>query len=480
MKNLPGHHTKIVCTIGPASDSLPTLKEMIKKGMNVARLNLAHGTPEEHRARIERIRAASRTTGRRVLILADLPGPKIRLGTLSAPITLRRGEHLLLSPQGGQKEQGERMVSIPLDLPPLLRPLRQGDRIILSDGTLSLRVEEAKEEALLCRVVTGGVLVSRKGVNLPGLMTLEGAFTSSDRSLLSFALAAGVEAVSVSFVTSAGDVEAVRQESLRLGYDPFIVAKIERRQALKNIDSILDRADGIMVARGDLGVEVPLERIALYQKELIRKAVAAGKPVITATQMLESMVHNPKPTRAEVTDVSNAIIDGTDAIMLSEESAIGDHPVAAVAMLSRIARVTESQPTAARSLLDDPPRTSFPVEEVVAYGVRTAVRTLNPLLVVTPTESGRTASRIARFRLPPWILALSPQEQVCQRLCLTRGVWPVKVDGEGASWEKTARNLLKKEGVEKGLIVLTRGPGPKTPGESNQFEIIRLETPGSG
>ena len=479
MKTLPGHHTKIVCTIGPASDSLPTLRDMIKNGMNVARLNLAHGTPEEHRARILRIREASRSTGRRVLILADLPGPKIRIGTLSAPITLRRGERLLLSPQGQQKETGE-MVAIPLDLPPLLRPLRRGDRIILSDGTLSLRVEEAKEEALLCRVVTGGVLVSRKGVNLPGLMTREGAFTSSDRSLLSFVLDAGAEAVSVSFVTSADDVEAVRQESRRQGHDPFIVAKIERRQALKNIDAILDRADGIMVARGDLGVEVPLERIALYQKELIRKAVAAGKPVITATQMLESMVHNPKPTRAEVTDVSNAIIDGTDAIMLSEESAIGDHPVAAVAMLSRIARVTESHPTAGHTALDDPSRTSFPVEEVVAYGVRTAVKTLDPLLVVTPTESGRTASRIARFRLSPWILALCPQEQVCQRLCLTRGVWPVKVEGEGDSWEKTARSLLKKEGVEKGLIVLTRGPGPKTPGESNQLEIIRLDASGSG
>ena len=474
MKHLPTHHTKIVCTIGPASDSPLVLREMIRKGMSVARLNLAHGSPDEHRARIERIREASRNTGHRVLILADLPGPKIRLGNLSAPLTLRRGERLILSPNGPSEVEGHPAV-VPLDLPPLLRPLRPGDRMTLSDGSVSLKVVEPRGNTLLCRVIEGGVLTSRKGVNLPGLMTLEGAFTSLDRNLLEFALGAGVEAVSVSFVNSADDVEAVRRESRRLGYDPFLVAKIERRQALKNIDAILESADGIMVARGDLGVEVPLERIALYQKELIHKAVAAGKPVITATQMLESMVHNAKPTRAEVTDVSNAIIDGTDAIMLSEESAMGDHPVAAVAMLSRIASVTETSPAIRHMHQEEIPRTPIPVEEVVAYGVRTAVRTLSPLLVVTPTETGRTASRIARFRLSPWILALCPQEDVCQKLCLTRGVWPVKVEGEGMSWEETARKILKDSGIERGVIVLTRGPGPKTPGESNHLEIIRLE-----
>ena len=478
MKNLPGHHTKIVCTIGPASDPLPILKEMIRKGMNVARLNLAHGSPDEHTDRIGRIREAARATGRRILILADLPGPKIRIGSLAAPLTLRRGERLLLAPSG-TPSGNEGLAVVPLDLPPLVRALRRGDRITLSDGSLSLKVEERTGDSLLCRVVTGGILLSRKGVNLPGLMASGGAFTEKDRSLLAFALKAGVEAVSVSFVSLAEDVDAVRQESRRLGHDPFLVAKIERRQALKNIDEILHSADGIMVARGDLGVEVPLERIALFQKELIHKAVAAGKPVITATQMMESMIHNPTPTRAEVTDVSNAIIDGTDALMLSEESAMGDDPVAAVAMLSRIARVTEISDTVRKSVPSDPPRASFPVEEVLAYGVRTAVQALSPLFVVTPTESGETASRIARFRLSPWILALCPKEDVCQRLCLTRGVWPVKVEGEGVSWEQTARAILRERDAERGLIILTRGPGPGTPGESNHLEIIRIGNPGN-
>ncbi len=474
MKNLPGHHTKIVCTIGPASDPPRILEAMIRRGMTVARLNLSHGTPSEHRERMGRIRAASEKTGRRVAILADLPGPKIRIGTLSAPMTLRRGEVLLLS-RDGPTANGERVI--PLELPPLLRPLSPGDRVFLSDGSIALRVASSAPGGLRCRVMTGGVLLSRKGVNIPGLLPGGGAFTPQDRSLLAFALECGVDGVGVSFVETAEDLDAVQREARRLGHDPFLVAKIERKRAVGNIDTLLDRADAIMIARGDLGVEVPIERIALLQKHLVRKAVAAGKPVITATQMLESMVHSPRPTRAEATDVANAVIDGSDAVMLSEETAMGDDPVAAVAMLSRIARATERSVHGMGSGALRPPGASSTGEEVLAWGVRAMAEQISPRFIVAPTESGATASRIARFRLLPWILALSPSERVCRKLTLSRGIHPVRVERGNGDWGGIARRLLAEAGVISGVILLTRGPGPEAPGESNRLEILRLEAP---
>ena len=470
--------TKIVATLGPASANIDTVVAMAKAGMNIARLNLAHGSPASIVRLIGLVRRAERHTGKMISILADLPGPKMRIGQVSGTMVLKPNQRVRLAPSHSVR-QGEEEV-IPVDFPGLAAAVHPGSLIYLADGFIALRVLSVEGESLVATVTAGGELTSHKGINLPGATLGISSLTEKDAELIFFALSRGADAISISFVQRADDLHRARAIAAEQGFAPFLFAKIEHPAALRDIENVLQAADGIMVARGDLGIELPLEEIPLVQKDLIFRANMGGKPVITATQMLESMVHNPKPTRAEVTDVSNAIIDGTDAIMLSEESAIGDHPVAAVAMLSRIARVTESHPTAGHTALDDPSRTSFPVEEVVAYGVRTAVKTLDPLLVVTPTESGRTASRIARFRLSPWILALCPQEQVCQRLCLTRGVWPVKVEGEGDSWEKTARSLLKKEGVEKGLIVLTRGPGPKTPGESNQLEIIRLDASGSG
>lgn len=337
MMKLPVQRSKIVCTIGPASDAPKTLEQMIRAGMNVARLNLAHGTPDEHRTRIVRIRAAAERVGQRVAILADLPGPKIRIGVLPAPVTLKRGSQVLLAPDApGTPEQ------IPLELPRLSRPLVKGDTIFLNDGFIELRVEQHDPAGIHCRVVVGGVLLSHKGVNLPGVTLEGGALTPADRELLAFALEAGVDGLSVSFVETPEDLHTARREARALGYEPFLVAKIERARAWKHMDAIIAAADGIMVARGDLGVEVPIGQIALIQKRLIRKARAAGKPVITATQMLESMVHNRRPTRAEVTDVANAILDGTDCVMLSEESAMGDYPVDAVKMLAEIARITEN------------------------------------------------------------------------------------------------------------------------------------------
>ncbi|PKY10099.1 pyruvate kinase [Acidithiobacillus marinus] len=471
MKSLPRHRSKIVCTIGPASDQSKTLEAMIRAGMNVARLNLAHGSAEEHRARIARIRQAAENTGQRIAILADLPGPKIRIGKLPAPVTLKHGDHVLLAPDAPGTAQ-----AIPLELPPLAKPLVKGDTVFLNDGFLQLRVEKHDAHGLFCQVVVGGVLLSHKGVNLPGVQLDGGAVTPADRQLLAFALEAGVDGLSVSFVETAEDLHAARREALALGYAPFLVAKIERAKAWKEIDAIIAATDAIMVARGDLGVEVPIEEIAVIQKRLIRKARAAGKPVITATQMLESMVHNRRPTRAEVTDVANAILDGTDCLMLSEESAMGDYPEEAVKMLAQIAQVTEKNRTELSPLQATDLHDHASVESSIANSVRHSAEHLHPRFVVTPTETGATAARIARFRLQPWILAMSPHAATCQRLCLYYGVHPIEMASPERGWEYAARRWLVENGVEKGLILLTQGPSKGHPGGTNRLEILHLDT----
>ncbi|MHB1706311.1 MAG: pyruvate kinase, partial [Acidithiobacillus sp.] len=280
MIHLPRQHSKIVCTIGPASDAPRTLQRMIRAGMNVARLNLAHGSPDEHRARIARLRAAATATDRSLTILADLPGPKLRIGALPTPLILKKGDTITFAPVA-QAAPG----IIPLELPHLARPLRKGDTVFLNDGFITVQVNQVDHAGIHGRVQVGGPLLSHKGVNLPDVMLEGSAFTTADRELLAFALEAGVEAVSVSFVETAADIVHARREAQALGYDPFIIAKIERKGAWRHIDAILEAADGIMVARGDLGVEVPIEEIAVIQKRLIRKARSAGKPVITATQM---------------------------------------------------------------------------------------------------------------------------------------------------------------------------------------------------
>ena len=327
----PGNKTKIVCTIGPASDSLDILERLIRAGMNVARLNFSHGDFAEHQAVIGRIREASRATGQRVAIMADLPGPKIRLGQFAEePVKLRVGDTFTLTTE--EIEGTVDRVSVTFaELPQAVRP---GNRLFLNDGLIQLKVLEAAGREVRCEVLIGGRLSSRKGLNLPGIELGISAFTEHDRRCLAFALENGVDAISQSFVENANDIAAVRNAAAELGHDPFLIAKIERSGALDHIDDILQAADGIMVARGDLGVEIPIAQIAIVQKQLIWKANRLGKPVITATQMLESMTANRRPTRAEATDVANAVLDGTDAVMLSGESAMGQFPVEAAEMLA--------------------------------------------------------------------------------------------------------------------------------------------------
>ena len=335
---LPLHKTKIVCTIGPASDSPEVMEQMIRAGMDIARLNFSHGDFAGHRKVIENLRAAARRAGRRVAIMADLPGPKIRIGQFSQePIQLKPGDLFTLTTE--QSAGNESRVSVTFE--PLLKAVKPGDTVFLNDGFIQLEVVKVEGKDVKCRVLVGGELRSRKGLNLPGIDLGISAFTERDREGLVFASENGVDAVSQSFVQSGADIETVRREAETLDYHPLIIAKIERSRALERMDEILHAADGIMIARGDLGVEIPIEQIAVVQKRLMRQANLLGKPVITATQMLESMTENRRPTRAESTDVANAILDGTDCVMLSGESAMGKYPVDAVAMLAKIAEAVE-------------------------------------------------------------------------------------------------------------------------------------------
>ena len=471
----PPNKTKIVCTIGPASDSQDILERLIRAGMNVARLNFSHGDFGEHQAVIRRIREASRTTGQRVAIMADLPGPKIRLGQFAEePVKLSVGDTFTLTTE--EIEGTVDRVSVTFaELPQAVRP---GNRLFLNDGLIQLKVLESVGREVHCEVLIGGQLSSRKGLNLPGIDLGISAFTDHDRHCLAFALENGVDAISQSFVENATDIAAVRKAAADIGHDPFLIAKIERSGALDHIDDILQAADGIMVARGDLGVEIPIAQIAIVQKQLIWKANRLGKPVITATQMLESMTTNRRPTRAEATDVANAVLDGTDAVMLSGESAMGQFPVDAADMLTTIAANIE------------PLRTVFPVREelsasdrdkdvslpdLIARSVVTTSQRITPAAVIVPTHSGATARRITRFRLPVWITAVSSYEKTCQDLLFSYGVFPVCEPEHPTDWRSWIRNWLKVQELSGQLVVMTEGPSRKHPERNNRMEIVNLK-----
>jgi pyruvate kinase len=471
---LPDHKTKIVATIGPASESTAVMERLIDAGMDVARINLSHGDPERHRVAIERLRQAERTVGRRLAILADLPGPKLRIGRLARePVELHPGDPFVLTSEDVIGDAGRASVSFAR----LAEVVRPGDACFLNDGLIRLEVERVSPPEVHCRVSAGGELRSRKGLNLPGVDLGIEAFTPRDRERLAFVLAHGVDAVSQSFVESAADVDAVRAAAAALGHQPTLIAKIERARALDRIREILAAADGIMVARGDLGVEIPIEEIALAQKRLVQRANLAGKPVITATQMLESMTESPRPTRAEATDVANAILDGTDAVMLSGESAVGRHPVESVAMLARIAGSIERQrpARAVRDALRERVREESPaVYDLVALSVDTLMERAAPAAVFVPTVGGTTARRIARFRPVPWVVAVSTSASACQRLVFTWGVWPVEVPERPEDWRSFTRAWLAEHGIEGRLVLVTEGPSPRHPDANDRIEILDL------
>jgi pyruvate kinase len=471
----PASKTKIVCTIGPASDSQDLLERLIRAGMNVARLNFSHGDFAEHQAVIRRIRAASRNTGQRVALMADLPGPKIRLGQFAEePVKLRVGDTFTLTTEEIEGT-GDRVSVTFAELPQAVRP---GDRLFLNDGLIQLKVLEPVGREVRCEVLIGGQLSSRKGLNLPGIDLGISAFTDHDRHCLAFALENGVDAISQSFVENATDIDAVRKAAADLGHHPFLIAKIERAGALDHIDDILQAADGIMVARGDLGVEIPIAQIAIVQKKLIWKANRLGKPVITATQMLESMTTNRRPTRAEATDVANAVLDGTDAVMLSGESAMGQFPVDAAEMLATIAANIEPLRIVfpAREELSPSDRDKdVSLPDLIARSVVTTSQRITPAAVIVPTHSGATARRITRFRLPVWITAVSSYEKTCQDLLFSYGVFPVCEPEHPTDWRSWIRNWLEVQELSGELVVMTEGPSRKHPERNNRMEIVDLK-----
>jgi pyruvate kinase len=476
---LPAHKTKIVATIGPASESPEMLARLIRAGLDVARLNFSHGSPAKHAEVIQRIRDAARETGRRVAIMADLPGPKLRLGRIDPePIQLAPGAHFTLTSQEIVGDAQRASTSFDR-LPRVVKP---SDKIFLNDGLVQLVVERVVGNDVECIVVVGGELRSRKGLNLPGIDLGISAFTEHDRACLEFALKEGVDAVGQSFVERAADIHAVRAAAIQIGRQPFVIAKIERADALAHFDEIVGAADGIMVARGDLGVEVPIGEIAYTQKQLIAKANLAGKPVITATQMLESMVSSRLPTRAEATDVANAILDGTDCVMLSAESAMGKFPEEAVTMLTKIAAFTEAH---------RPPRSFAAQREFVQQKAATigsdrmaslvehALYTVPCDLVLVPTRGGMVARAISRFKPPVWIIAPSSDSAACQNLAFSYGVYPINLAEEPDDWREWIARWLRENRISAERVMLVAGPSLRNPKANYRIELMRLEAESS-
>jgi pyruvate kinase len=446
----------------------------MEAGMNVARINFSFGDFSAHKKVIENLRRVSTATGCRLAIMADLSGPKMRIGQLtSEPIELRPGDTFTLTTDEITGDNIRVSVSFK-GLPQAVKP---GDILYLNDGYIELRVLKIQGDDVICTVEVGGELRSHKGLNLPGIDLGISAFTKRDYECLKFALENGVDAVSQSFVENASDIQAVRKASQDLRYHPFIIAKIERSRALDHIDEIIDTADGIMIARGDLGVEVPIEQIAVVQQDLMRRANVRAKPVITATQMLESMTLNRLPTRAEATDVANAILNGTDCVMLSGESAMGNYPVESVEMLAKIAAAVEPDRhiVTVKEMFKDFDHTGKVLpEQLIAVSVEASLEYVTPAAIFVPTHSGATARRIARFRLPAWIIALSAQVSTCNGLQFTYGVYPVHETGDPENWKPYVKEWLQRHEITGDIAILTGGPSSRYPDANHRMEVIDL------
>jgi pyruvate kinase len=468
--------TKIVCTIGPASRSPDIIQKLIKGGMNVARLNFSHGTQSEHLEVIERIRSLATKSGKPVAILQDLAGPKIRIGKIKAGIiTLKSGALFTLTNQQNFGDEKRVSISYP-DLPKNVKP---GDTLLLSDGALELEVLEATDQDIRCRVIIGGPLSSFKGINLPSRSIKAPNLTKKDKEDLAFGIEKEVDYVALSFVRSAVDATMARNFIEKRGSAIPIIAKIEKHEALENIDEIIHVVDGIMIARGDLGVEIPLEKVPLVQKLLIQKSNQAGKPVITATQMLRSMVDSPRPTRAEVTDVANAILDGTDAVMLSEETAMGKFPVESVSTMTRIAEDAESGFPFETWIHRLGPKSEKSLPEAVSYAACNLAESINASSIITFTQTGSTARLVAKCRPRRPILAMTPLEKTYRRLGLIWGVVPFLSETMKDTDEMIDRafKIALQSGIVKHgqIVVITAGVPAGVPGTTNliKAEVLR-------
>jgi pyruvate kinase len=417
--------TKIICTLGPASESPEVIRGLVRAGMDVARINFSHGDHETHARSIATLRQIAAEEGQMAAVMADLQGPKLRVGEIEGErIELDEGDTVTLTTHPRPDVGGD----IPVPHPQLLRDLRSGQTVLLDDGRLELVVVGLSDSGLKCRVVTGGELFSRKGINVPGAMLRFSALTDKDKEDAAFALEQGVDFIALSFVRRAADVRELRQFLKGKQGNVSIIAKIEKPEALAGFDEILTEADGIMVARGDLGVETPAEEVPFHQKRIIRACNQAGKPVITATQMLQSMMANPRPTRAEASDVVNAVLDGTDAVMLSGETAVGQYPIVAASVMETICTNAEVHLPYGRLLRDDP---GCPVHLASAEAISAAAvdiaNEVDAQAVITATVSGMTAGMVARHRPSVPVVAVTPDRTTLYRLALVWGVVPVCV-----------------------------------------------------
>lgn len=460
--------TKIVATIGPATSDESIILKMIRKGMSVARLNFSHGTFEQHRAVIRTIRKISESEDHPVAILQDLSGPKIRLGRLAQPLLLKRSQQIKLY-------ISETPDALFTEFKELVHIVKKGETILINDGYIELKVVSVSPDYVTCRVKVPGIASAGKGINLPHSDIDIPAFTPRDRECLRFGLEEGVDLVAMSFVDKAQAVDPVRQMMAEAKQSLPVIAKVERPVALKNISGIVDAFDGIMVARGDLGVEMPPEQVPIIQKKLIEMANAKNKFVITATQMLESMIENPRPTRAEASDVSNAILDGSDAVMLSGETAVGRYPLKTVEMMRRIARTTEA------SLLYHPVadkrKGKLEHTEAIVKSAALTARDLQARYIVLFTFSGRTALLMSKYRPSCPVFAFSPQEDVVNRMAGYWGIFPQHIRFSPHTDEMIRRadlRLKEKQLIKQGDLVVTVSGVTPMEGATNMVKVSRF------
>ncbi|MFH0882871.1 MAG: pyruvate kinase [bacterium] len=465
------HLTRIVATVGPASESEAMLASLVDAGVDVFRLNFSHGTHDEHQQRYDHIRRITEEKGAFVSILQDISGPKLRIGEFeNGRIELHRGGAFRISTDWESGNEG----GVGVVDEGWLQSVSSGDRVMLGDGMVQLRVTSRDRRGLDCEVIAGGDVTSRQGINFPDSELELGAITEKDWRDIEFGLSLGVDAIAISFVQGPDDLIAVRSFVQRSNHRPLLIAKIERPQAVRNLQGILERSDGIMVARGDLGITLPIERVPVIQKELIRRAREAGKVVITATQMLESMIHSVRPTRAEATDVANAVYDGTDAVMLSGETAVGDNPVNVVEMMARILRETEPNVQLPRLDSNDPS-----IDESMARAVKDLVGELKPSAIIVPHSAGTTAMRLSRQRLGVPILVGNADAALARRIQMYSGMFLFTVAEDGTFFEnlKMLLNVAQQVGwVREGDRVLVSGGFPME--QRGVTNFIRAHTVG--
>jgi pyruvate kinase len=465
---VPARRTKIVATLGPASDSPERLRALVDAGMDAARLNLSHGTHADHAERARRVRDVETEAGRPVALIADLQGPKLRVGALKEPIMLTRGEHVTICAEE-MATDGDLPVA-PAVIGDVLKP---GHDVLIDDGLVRLRVEDVEHGRARCAVVIGGRITSHKGVNLPGVPLPIPSLTRKDIADLEFALELGVDYVALSFVRSAADVRDLKALIEQAGVQAHVIAKIEKSEAVDVLDDVLAETDAVMVARGDLGVEIGPALVPLVQKRIILKTLEVGKPVITATQMLETMIHSAEPTRAEASDVANAILDGTSAVMLSGETAIGDYPVEAVAYMDRIARAIEPSMGYRHEIPEAGQNPT--IGGAMSNAACDIAEALRAAAILVPTFSGKTASAVARLRPRRPIVALTHKDWAMRQLALEWGVTPLLVpecDNIEQLWALSIQAARDAGFLEAGdRVVITAGTAVNIPGSTNVIKV---------